>query len=166
MRIPQICLIRKTCSPRKRNFLETKTLSHLGSYICVLKTSNVVNQPTLSITLSIFFFSLFFHRQKKRQQSSFSMATDEESALSTSTLEELSAGLAAAAAANAERLLPSGADKEMKKLSESVQQIAPLLKDAKAKKMKELEDTVSDIISILQLFLPKGAIDHVILNPS
>ena len=92
------------------------------------------------------------------------MAMGEESALSTSTRQELSEGLATAAAANAERLLPSGADKEMKKLSESVQQIAPLVKDAKAKQRKELEDIVSDIIGILQLFSPKGAIDQVILS--
>jgi len=61
------------------------------------------------------------------------MAINEESALSTSTLQELSAGLAAAASEYAVCLLPSGMDKETKILSESVQQIVPLVNDAKAK---------------------------------
>lgn len=93
------------------------------------------------------------------------MATNEEKALYEFML-DLSVGLAAAAA-NAELSLPSGTDKEMKLLSESIQQIAPLVQDSNEGKSSErawrdeLEDIVYEINSTLQLFCPKGNLDKV-----
>lgn len=92
------------------------------------------------------------------------MAIDEESTFST-YMQELSAGLAAAAAANAECMMPSGADMEMKKLSESILQIPNLSNDhAKAKQRMELEEIIYEVEGLLQLFSLKGGSDKVSAN--
>lgn len=85
-------------------------------------------------------------------------------------MQDLSAGLAAAAATNAKILLPSGTDKEMKKKSESIQLIAPLVlvsnqgMSAARAWHRELEDIVNETNSKLQLFCPKGKLGKVIFN--